>query len=57
MWCLDDTCRLGELNQGWSVAMHALTAERFKRLNTRMPSMQSVLQLAGDCALEGVKAD
>lgn len=53
---LDDTCRLGEINQGWSVAMHALTAERFKRLNTRMPSMQSVLQLAEDCALEGVKA-
>ena len=53
---LNDTCRLGEINQGWSVAMHALTAERFKRLNTRMPSMQSVLQLAEDCALEGVKA-
>ena len=53
---LDDAWRLGEINQGWSVAMHALTAERFKRLNTRMPSMQSVLQLAEDCALEGVKA-
>ena len=24
-----DSCRLGEVNQGWQVAMHALTAARF----------------------------
>lgn len=51
-----DSCRLGEVNQGWQVAMHALTAERFKRLNTRMPSMMSVMQLSQECELDGEKA-
>ena len=51
-----DSCRLGEVSQGWQVAMHALTAERFKRLNTRMPSMMSVLQLSQECELHGEKA-
>ena len=50
---LPDSCRLGEVNQGWQVAMHALSAERFKRLNTRMPSMLSVLDLAQSCDIEG----
>ena len=53
---LPDSCRLGEVNQGWQVAMHALTAERFKRLNTRMPSMLSILELAKDCEIDGVQA-
>ncbi|MEM1402120.1 MAG: acyl-CoA dehydrogenase family protein [Pseudomonadota bacterium] len=53
---LSDSCRLGDVNQGWQVAMHALTAERFKRLNTRMPSMLSVLKLSQDCELEGMQA-
>ncbi len=53
---LPDSCRLGEVNQGWQVAMHALSAERFKRLNTRMPSMLSVLDLAQHCDIEGKSA-
>lgn len=53
---LGDDCRLGEINQGWAVAMHALSAERFKRLNTRMPSMLSVLQMAQDCDIDGASA-
>ena len=53
---LPDSCRLGEVNQGWQVAMHALSAERFKRLNTRMPSMLSVLELAQSCDIEGTRA-
>ena len=53
---LPDSCRLGEINQGWQVAMHALSAERFKRLNTRMPSMLSVLELAQSCSIEGTSA-
>ena len=53
---LSDSCRLGEVNQGWGVAMHALTAERFKRLNTRMPSMLSVLDVAKGSEIDGVPA-
>lgn len=50
-----DSCRLGEVNQGWQVSMQALTAERFKRLNTRMPSMLSVLDIYQSCDIEGRK--
>ena len=53
---LPDSARLGEVNQGWQVAMHALSAERFKRLNTRMPSMLSVLELARECEMDGAPA-
>lgn len=53
---IPDTDRLGEVNQGWSIAMQALTAERFKRLNTRMPSMLSLLEMSKDCEVSGVKA-
>jgi len=53
---IPDTDRLGEVNQGWSIAMQALTAERFKRLNTRMPSMLSLLEMSENCEVGGVKA-
>lgn len=53
---IPDSCRLGDVNQGWSISMQALSAERFKRLNTRMPSMMSVMELSQDCEIDGVKA-
>ncbi|MEM6584061.1 MAG: acyl-CoA dehydrogenase family protein [Pseudomonadota bacterium] len=53
---LPDSRRLGEVNQGWQVAMHSLTTERFKRLNTRMPEMLSVLRVAEACEIDGEKA-
>ena len=53
---LPDSCRLGEVNQGWTVAMNSLSAERFKRLNTRMPSMLSLLNLAESCDIDGTSA-
>lgn len=53
---LPDSCRLGEVNQGWQVAIEALSAERFKRLNTRMPSMLSVLDFYQNCEIDGRKA-
>jgi len=53
---IPDSSRLGEVNSGWQIAMHALSAERFKRLNTRMPPMLSVMKLSQEAEINGKKA-